>query len=380
MEEELNRMYNDIADELNISDFVYESAKKSYEELGEYLSNHIKFDIEVYPQGSMSIGTTVKPISDEDDYDLDAVCQIDFSFETASGLKNIVGSVLKNSKRYSTMLDSEGKRCWTLIYKSNNFHLDVLPASPFKENSTKIQITDKDLDSNTYEFKTSNPKGYIEWFLNRQKNTYKKMLIEYKSQFQDSIEELKEYKIRTPLQKTIQLLKRHRDIKYKDVSNDKKKEKPISIIITTIVAQMYTGQETVYQLLLKFVSQYQQYIKKDADGNYIISNPINPQENFADKWIEYPERKDAFFKWIESVKKELIENTFLDIDGRIEQADYLKSIFGSNVIASVYTNRTNQYRYNNKKFINHDSLATLTTSKTDMKVNKHTFYGIEVSK
>ena len=28
--EELNRMYNDVADELNISDSVYESAKRSY--------------------------------------------------------------------------------------------------------------------------------------------------------------------------------------------------------------------------------------------------------------------------------------------------------------------------------------------------------------
>ena len=82
--EELNRMYNDVADELNISDSVYESAKRSYEELGEYLSNHIKYEVDVYPQGSMSIGTTIKPVSDKDDYDLDAVCQIDSSFEEAN--------------------------------------------------------------------------------------------------------------------------------------------------------------------------------------------------------------------------------------------------------------------------------------------------------
>lgn len=380
MEQELNRMYNDIADELNISDSVYESAKKSYEELGEYLSNHIDYEINVYPQGSMSIGTTTKPVSDKDDYDLDAVCQIETSFKDAFTLKNIVGDVLRESKRYSQLLDKEGKRCWTLNYKSRNFHLDVLPASPYERENTKIWITNKDLNSNTYEFRTSNPKGYANWFLNRQKEVYERMLTEYREQYQDSVDNLKEYKVRTPLQKTIQLLKRHRDVMYNDLPKDRKKEKPISIIITTLVAQVYTGKENIYQLLCKFVNEYEKYIKKDFDGNYIISNPINPQENFADKWIEFPERKDAFFKWIKNVKKQLVENNFLSISGRVEQADYLKTIFGASVITNVYLKSTIEYKDGNKKFINNDLIPTLSTTKTNMEVKKHTFYGMEISK
>lgn len=380
MEEELNRMYNDIADELNISDSVYESAKKSYEELGEYLSNHIDYEINVYPQGSMSIGTTIKPVSDKDDYDLDAVCQIDNSFKDAFTLKNTVGDVLKNSKRYSQLLDKEGKRCWTLNYKSKNFHLDVLPASPYEREKTKIWITNKDLDSNTYKFRTSDPKGYANWFLNRQREVYERMLTEYREQYQESVENLKEYKVRTPLQKTIQLLKRHRDVMFNDLPKDRKKEKPISIIITTLVAQVYTGQENIYQLLCKFVNEYKKYIKKDANGNYIISNPINLQENFADKWIEFPERKDSFFKWIRNVKKQLVENDFLSINGRVEQSNYLKNVFGAAVITNVYLKRTNEYRDGNKKFINNDSIPTLSTAETNIEVKKHTFYGMEISK
>ena len=378
--EELNRMYNDVADELNISDSVYESAKRSYEELGEYLSNHIKYEVDVYRQGSMSIGTTIKPVSDKDDYDLDAVCQIDSSFEEASALKNIVGDVLKKSKRYSILLDKEGKRCWTLNYKSKNFHLDVLPATPYEIHTTRVRITNKDLKTNTYEFRLSDPKGYAEWFLNKQRKVHDNLLAEYREQYKDSVESLKEYKVRTPLQKTVQLLKRHRDIKYKDASDKRKKEKPISIIITTLVAKMYTGEENIYQLLRKFVCDYKKYIDVDSEGNFVISNPVNPQENFADKWKEYPERKDAFFKWVESAKKELIDNNFLKTEERIEQANYLKTIFGDSTITNVYFNNTNRYKDGKTKCINHDSLATLSNHPTDMEVKKHTFYGIKISK
>ena len=380
MEEELNRMYNDIADELNISDSVYESAKKSYEELGEYLSNHIDYKVEVYPQGSMSIGTTIKPISDTDDYDLDAVCQIENHFEDAFFFFFSVGDVLKESKRYSQLLDKEGKRCWTLNYKNRNFHLDVLPAAPFGRESSKILITNKNQKSNKYEFKTSNPKEYTDWFLNKQKKAYERLILDYRKQFQDSVEDLKEYKVHTPLQKTIQLLKRHRDIKYKDVSELKKKEKPISIIITTLVTQMYTGQENIYQLLLKFVTEFNQYINKDSNGNIIISNPVNQQENFADKWLDYPERKEAFFSWIESVKNDLIDNNFLKTEGRVEQAKYLKSIFGDSIITNVYLRSTNRYKNDTYKYIDNKTLAILSKKKTDIEVKKHTFYGLEVSK
>ena len=62
----INEIYENIADELNISNSVFENAERSYKALGEYLENNINYTVEVYPQGSMNLGTLIKPISDDD--------------------------------------------------------------------------------------------------------------------------------------------------------------------------------------------------------------------------------------------------------------------------------------------------------------------------
>ena len=33
-----------------------------------------------------------------------------------------------------------------------------------------------------------------------------------------------------------------------------------------------------------------------------------PAENFADKWAEYPSRREAFFRWVSRARKELIDD------------------------------------------------------------------------
>ena len=44
------------------------------------------------------------------------------------------------------------------------------------------------------------------------------------------------------------------------------------------------------------------YIKRNSNGDFVISNPVNPEENFADKWPTHPKRKENFFKWLRQGK------------------------------------------------------------------------------
>ena len=127
--DEINKMYEEIADELNIPDAVLENAERSYKALGEYIQNHLDgVEVVFFPQGSMNLGTIIKPISDDDDYDLDAVCKLKYKYNNPSELKNPIGDILKDSKRYKEMLQEEGKRCWTLkYYEGSHFHMDILP-------------------------------------------------------------------------------------------------------------------------------------------------------------------------------------------------------------------------------------------------------------
>lgn len=36
-----------------------------------------------------------------------------------------------------------------------------------------------------------------------------------------------------------------------------------------------------------------------------VANPVNPEENFADKWIEYPQREKNFYKWLDQVEHDI---------------------------------------------------------------------------
>lgn len=367
----INEIYENIADELNISDSVFENAKKSYKALGNYLENNINYPIEVYPQGSMNLGTLIKPISEDDDYDLDAVCNIHNNFDSPKDLKELVGNTLKKSERYKKMLADEGKRCWTLNYSDDShFHMDILPSMPNNMLDKSVKITHKENDN--YKFMVSNPEAYADWFDRLQENERRSLYRMRNQQFSNKVEDLRKFGIRTTLQKTIQILKRHRDIQYASATDEVRKCKPISIIITTLVGKMYSGNESIVDLIDKFCTSYEKYIEIDLNGNYVISNPVNKDENFADKWKIYPERKEAFFRWVETLKHDLITNNFMIFDDIIEKTDYLKKVFGNQVIASVFEKRNLSM---SERYVDRKNVATLTTNKTDTKIKEHTFFG-----
>lgn len=371
----IDAMYRKIAAEIEISDAQAEKAKESYEAVGNYLNNNIKqYDVRIFPQGSFMLGTVIKPISDKDEYDIDLVATIDNKFMSAKDLKNIVGDVLKTSDRYSEKVE-EGKRCWTIQYsESANYHMDILPTmkSDTYFQNKKLIMTHKEDENSDYEFRQTNPEAYYDWFVKRMEEEKKKLTEEYAIRNKIEIVEVPEYKIKTTLQIAIETLKRYRDIKFKDTPDIK----PISIILTTLMARIYTGKENVYELIEKFSKEYVLYLEKDENGNVLIQNPVNENENFADKWPSNPERKEAFFKFMDNLKYDLVTNKVL-LEGNIrEQADAYKKLFGENMVNKVYENiaqKTREEREKSNMYLKEN--GNLTTEKTNITVRNHNFYG-----
>ena len=371
----IDAMYRKIAAEIEISDAQAEKAKESYEAVGNYLNNNIKqYDVRIFPQGSFMLGTVIKPISDKDEYDIDLVTTIDNKFTSAKDLKNIVGDVLKTSDRYSEKVE-EGKRCWTIQYsESANYHMDILPTmkSDTYFQNKKLIMTHKEDENSDYEFRQTNPEAYYDWFVKRMEEEKKKLTEEYAIRNKIEIVEVPEYKIKTALQIAIEILKRYRDIKFKDTPDIK----PISIILTTLMARIYTGKENVYELIEKFSKEYVLYLEKDENGNVLIQNPVNENENFADKWPSNPERKEAFFKFMDNLKYDLVTNKVL-LEGNIrEQADAYKKLFGENMVNKVYENiaqKTREEREKSNMYLKEN--GNLTTEKTNITVRNHNFYG-----
>ena len=371
----IDKMLRKIGKEIEISKTEHEKAVKSYNAVGTFIDNNIpQYDIKVVPQGSFRLGTVIKPITDKDEYDIDLVAIIDHKFLNAKELKNIVGDALKSSDRYSEKL-VEGKRCWTIEYsESSKYHMDILPTMMSDTYSTnkELTMTHKEDEKSDYEFRQTNPEAYYDWFVERMEEERKRLKEEYAIRNKLEIVDVPEYEIKTTLQVAIQILKRYRDIKFKETPDIK----PISIILTTLIAKVYTGKESVYELIEKFSKEYMMHIEKDENGNIIIRNPVNENENFADKWPKYPERRKAFFKFMTELEEDLVTNRIL-LEGNIrEQADFYKKLFGENMVNRAYENIANETRSEREKaniYIKEN--GNITSQKTNINVRNHNFYG-----
>src|SRR5207249_4880558 len=160
---------------------------------------------------------------------------------------------LKQHGEYRGILE-ECRRCWTLNFEEQ-FHMDVLPAIPDDEGrKDSILITDKEL----IHWQHSDPKGYADWFWTRMKLVFEEEQRALAKALQADIEDVPDWKVKTPLQRSIQLLKRHRDFHFKKDQEDK----PVSIIISTLAAQVYTGQASLFEALVHIVRSMPAYIEK----------------------------------------------------------------------------------------------------------------------
>ncbi|MCD4750794.1 MAG: nucleotidyltransferase, partial [Thermoanaerobaculales bacterium] len=224
-----------VAHSLDISPTDYDRAVRSYGAVGKWLEDGYENGAypessnipSIYPQGSISLGTIVRPIKDgyESDFDVDLVCELQSSATAMSSeaTKAEVGERLKGNDTYRKKLDSEGKRCWTLTYAESEgigFHMDVLPCIPSPSEDHPdypgaISITNKDKTTGTYVWKPGSPKGYGQWFRD-QNVTFGKMTRQQKQHLFEqsrshqpgmvkyaSIDDVPDQLVRTPLQRAI---------------------------------------------------------------------------------------------------------------------------------------------------------------------------------
>lgn len=335
-----------IAETLDISETHYESAVKRYKGICAWLerdeSSVARYNPEIYPQGSFALGTVTKPLSDAEAYDIDLVCELKLQKTEISQkqLNKLVGQEIKSYARTNNINSQpeESRHHWTLNYADGaQFHVNILPAIPdaesFKEfiaskgsapsdwSDSAIAITDNTLPNYCRidtDWPRSNPKGYAEWFRSR-------------------IDNVSEYKVKTPLQRSIQILKWHRDLWFNEnQSAYEEKAKPISIILTTLAARAYNNEANLQQALMKIVTGMQGYIAAYKKGVVVIPNPVDPLENFADKWQEHPIRRDCFEDWLKQIYSDLTQALALsDIQS---VAESLKLCLGERVISEALRN------------------------------------------
>lgn len=361
------------AEKLDISPSKYKQAMKRFESVKAYLLDGeyegTTAEPEIYLQGSFSLGTEIRPYKDskDADYDIDVVCRLEQKKESTTPkiVKHQVGDHLKAHGTYVKMLDDEGKRCWTLNYAEQDdigFHMDILPSVQESQRSFvdyclfpgSIAVTNKSNDTGAYNWSTSNPKGFAEWFHDKNKAAFEDVKqvqkqVLFENYRQDGLfttrDAVPDIHVKTPLQRAIQLLKRHRDIRFCNQRNEKCK--PISMVITVLAAQVYRNKSSIYHTLRNLIDTLSRHadqlqpnfrydetmtksaytlITRTADGKWHIPNPTNPGENFADRWHEQENgvphaRAKAFFQWVAWAKED-----FVDIADQLDKEQYTRTL------------------------------------------------------
>ncbi len=323
----LDDFLDDLEAEFQISPSQFAAAERSYTSVGEWLnrkdSSLARFDPQVYVQGSFRLGTAIKPLGEDDEYDVDAVCELKLltkKHASQSKLKELLGAELQayaNARNMQKPVE-ERRCCWTLHYADEaQFHLDVVPAVPNSEQQRRllesrnlpVQLAETAIAITNIEhpqylaisddWPRSNPKGYGVWFKSRMTVVFEKRRKAIALNERAEVEQIPENRVRTPLQSAVKFLKRHRDIMFAGDATDA----PISIILTTLSAHAYQGEETTSSAIRRILTDMDKFVLVE-NGVSVIANPSDPLENFADKWNKHPERRAAFFEWLERARND----------------------------------------------------------------------------
>lgn len=370
-ETQVSQLLGTTIEQLDITDAAFRAAESCYLHLGEHLA---QTNAQVFVQGSFMLGTVVRPHSGNGEYDLDLVSQLDVAKTsiTQKELKKRVGALLADYYEDHDGEDcespaevSEGRRSWCLHY--GKFHMDVLPAIPDADSrsATAIELTDRDL----WKWQQSDPLGYVEWFRDQCAKQFEKERAILASAY-GSVDAVPKHRVRTPLHRVVQILKRHRDIQFADDLDDR----PPSSLITTLAAKGYQGETDLVDATLKAVQRMPDHIK-DRNGLYWVENPACAGENFADKWNEYERRRLKFHSWRAAVERDL-HDLLRETGGAIALHQRMAKSFGDAPVQGAL--RTLGQRTNTARENGHVHLAAgglLTTATTPTPVRAHRFYG-----
>ena len=315
-----------LLNQIELPDHAYEAAKRRYDDLGAWVARNgcalKSLDPHIFVQGSFALGTAIRPVKEGQEYDLDLSCKlrngVDRTTHSQRQVKDMVGRELEAYRVYRKIQDRlEPKhRCWRLKYQDDlPFHMDVVPgivADPSRRSQLALLLEQRGADRRLAEdiaadamwitddrnpafesihldWLSSNPEGYVRWFLSRLEGSRRALKVEAQ------VDDVPVYRRKSALQHAIQLLKGHRDVMFEHACE----QKPISIIVTTLAGDAYVPWQTLAETMATLLGAFDTFRRSNSE---VVLNPANPQENFADRWKTVDGRKHSlkenFHRWI----------------------------------------------------------------------------------
>jgi Second Messenger Oligonucleotide or Dinucleotide Synthetase domain len=317
---------------------------------------------EIFPQGSLRIGTTVRPWWQEE-YDLDLVLRLDLWQELDPVyLLNIVEQRLRHHSTYAPRVERKN-RCIRVNF-AKQFHLDILPARPdARLGGTHVLVPDRTARC----WKESNPKGYALWFEERGALMSQMHLLEKRATVQP-LPAPEGAEDKNALQLCVQLLKRGRDIRFAgnpDLA-------PISVVLTTLAGERYAGERHPIQALNNVVQRI--VVSIPSTGRLVVCNPANPYEDLSERWDENPGAYQAFVSWMVELERDLAALQQLGVP---EASRCLERLFGDAAPRAIrgQAEAVEKARRSSQLGVTRTGAITTAVSSSVVPVKRNTFYG-----
>lgn len=313
---------------LQLSATQFSLAERHYHTICDWLGHHDsvlnRFNPELYPQGSVALGTTVKPQRGEE-YDVDLVCELDIDYRSVQHpvqLLDLIESRMRESEIFRDRLERKN-RCLRVNYE-HEFHLDILPGCPDPQSGgTCLLIPDREEKN----WQPSNPKGFVNWFKHK---SALRLMTSRMGKAMDSAAPLPQPQAadeKEALQVTVQLIKRWRDLFFVNELD----LAPVSVVLTTLLGSHYYGEQSITISLADSVDAILSTLPNF--GRLKVTNPSHPNEDLSERW-DNGEAYQAFVRGMRAFSGQLRQLKACTDMGK--RSTMLQAMFGEAVTKAAF--------------------------------------------
>lgn len=249
----MTRRVNDfnifMREHVNLNPSRYERLKRSDKAVSEYLSQNLVGYSRTERQGSYALGTTIRPVKDTDEYDVDRLVYVEY--DSSKGPKDYIDDVhrcLKDNGNYADKVQ-RNTRCVTVNY-AGEFKIDVVPCIAYNGNHFIC-------NRKKNEYEVTDGSGFRDWFNDKNRITNGNLKL------------------------ATRLLKYLRD--------HKKTFTAPSILLTTLIGNTVHDWEgdaqykTIPDALLTVITRMDEFLQSHPSMPE-IRNPALPSETFTRHW------------------------------------------------------------------------------------------------